>query len=364
MVLTDTSLLHKALKRLGSVRPERDAVEVAGGEQLRLRCAGLEVEAEVRLPVPAEGFPGAVVSRKHLLDLLEGTEGPVELALDRGWFRVRSGRFSAELISYSPEVNPVGIRLLTEEAEPLFRVEAGAFLEALEEAAALARASAVMPEVLLEVEEGGVRLVATDGYRLYLFALEAQVQRPGVEYLLRPGEALAALRALDPGPSLTFSKPQKPQAQALVVEGLWGKAAFALGAGSALPYRQVIPQGEPLARLRVDATPLREALKRALVVAEGTHHGVELQGMGEEVRVSALDGELRPLSEELLPGEGEGALQVNGRYLLSALEVFGPGKAELQVHPHARGKLLVLEREGFHAYISLLQPAQNPAGAG
>lgn len=356
MVLTDTSLLHRALKRLGSVRPERDAVEVAGGEQLRLRCAGLEVEAEVSLPVPAEGFPGAVVSRKHLLDLLEGTEGPVELALDRGWFRVRSGRFSAELISYSPEVNPVGIRLLAEEAEPLFRVEAGAFLEAFEEAAALARASVVMPEVLLEVEEGGVRLVATDGYRLYLFALEAQVQRPGVEYLLRPGEALAALRALDPGPSLAFSK---PQAQALVVEGLWGKAAFALGAGSALPYRQVIPQGEPLARLRVDATPLREALKRALAVAQGTHHGVELQGMGEEVRVSALDSGLRPLSEELLPGEGEGALQVNGKYLLSALEVFGPGKAELQVHPHARGKLLVLEREGFHAYIGLIESGKG-----
>lgn len=361
MVLTDTSLLHKALKRLGSVQPERDAVEVAGGEQLRLRCAGLEVEAEVYLPVPAEGFPGAVVSRKHLLDLLEGAGGSVELALDRGWFRVRSGRFDAQLVSYSPEVNPVGLRLLTEEAEPLFRVEAGAFLEAFEEAAALARASAVIPEVLLEVEEGGVHLVATDGYRLYLFALEAQVQRPGVEYLLRPGEALAALKALDPGPSLTFSK---PQAQALVVEGLWGKAAFALGAGRFPPYRQVIPQGEPLARLRVDATPLQEALKRALVVAEGTHHGVELQGMGEEVRVSALDSGLRPLSEELLPGEGEGALQVNGKYLLSALEVFGPGKAELQVHPHARGKLLVLEREGFHAYIGLLQPAQNPAGAG
>ncbi|GLV48760.1 MULTISPECIES: hypothetical protein [unclassified Thermus] len=362
-VLVETGLLLKTLKRLPPVRWGRDAVALAGGEHLTLRRAGDGVEAEVRLPFPAEGFPGAVVPRKPLLELLEGAGGMVELTLEEGWLKVRGRGFSAQIFTYDPEARPVGVSLLTGEANPLFRVQALAFLEAFGEAATLARASSheKARKVLLEVEAGRVRLVATDGYRLYTFSLEAETPTPGVELLLKPEEALAALKALDPGLSFTFLQ---PEAHALVAETLWGRAAFPLAEEGFVPYRKVLPQGEPLGRLRVEARALREALGRALVVAEPKNHGVELQALGEEVRVQALGEDFTPLSEEVLPGEGEGRLRVNGKYLLGALEVFGPGKAELRLYPHAQGGLVALGREGFHALIALLKPAQDAGGEG
>lgn len=236
-------------------------------------------------------------------------------------------------------------------------------MEAFGEAATLARASGYerTRKVLVEVEAGGVRLVATDGYRLYTFSLEAETPTPGVELLLKPEEALAALKALDPGLSFTFLR---PGVNALVVEAFWGRAAFPLAEKDFVPYRKVLPQGEPLGRIRVEARALREALGRALAVAEPKNHGVELQALGEEVRVRALGEDFTPLSEEALPGEGEGGLRVNGRYLLGALEVFGPGKVELALHPHAQGGLVALGREGYRAYITLLKPAQDAGREG
>ena len=292
--------------------------------------------------------------RRPLLGLLEEVEGEVEVALLEGRLLVRGGPLRAELHT----APPFSLAVLEEEGEEIFRAGED-FLKALRSALALGRRlTSHQGKVLVEVEEPRVRVAATDGYRLHLYTVRAEVFREGAYPL--PAQAEEALKGLEGEVSFRLAW----DGRALVAVARDGRTGLPLADGGFPPYRGVLPQVPPVGRIGAERKNLLEALKRALVVAAPQNHPVRLQAGGGEVRVQALDEAWAPVSEEVLLGEGDGEVTVDGRFLKEALEEVEGEEADLALYPGPRAPLVEVRNGRFYALIAGLLPPQNTGGQG
>lgn len=341
----EASRLKEALKRLTPPRYGPDYVSFDGARVWSTGPGGVEVEARV-----GEGsFPPVALPRRPLLGLLEEVEGEVEVALLEGRLLVRGGPLRAELHT----APPFSLAVLEEEGEEIFRAGED-FLKALRSALVLGRRlTSYQAKVLVEVEEPRVRVAATDGYRLHLYTVRAEVFREGAYPL--PAQAEEALKGLEGEVSFRLAW----DGRALVAVGRDGRAGLPLADGGFPPYRGVLPQVPPVGRIGAERKNLLEALKRALVVAAPQNHPVRLQAGGGEVRVQALDEAWAPVSEEVLPGEGDGEVTVNGRFLKEALEEVEGAEADLALYPGPRAPLVEVRDGRFYALIAGLLPPQD-----
>jgi DNA polymerase-3 subunit beta len=129
-------------------------------------------------------------------------------------------------------------------------------------------------------------------------------------------------------------------------------------------YQNAIPSQPPEGHIRTSRKDLIQALKRALVVAERKNHAVRLTAFQEGVRVEAMDEDFSPISEEILPGEGQGEVSVNGNYLVDALEEIGSKEAHIALYAGPKVSLLGVKDEGFYALIAGLRVTEDSRGEG
>ncbi|MGC8905622.1 hypothetical protein [Thermus sp.] len=342
----EAARLREALKRM--VPQPTDYVSFDGA---RAWTSGM-VEVEIR--VGEERLAPVALPRKFFLDLLEAAEGEVRLTPEGQRLRLEAGGFQAELLTAEAFPQP----LLEKAEDPAFRVGEG-FLEVMESAFPLGKKlTSHQGKVLVEAEEGRVRVVATDGYRLHLHTLEAEVFQEGA-YLL-PAQAEGALRALEG--ELTFHRAWGGKALVAVAEN--GRAGFPLAEGGFPSYRNALPSAPPLGEVEVERRALLQALKRALAVAHPENHPVRLRADGEGVRVEAMGEGFLPLSEELLPGRGREEVVVNGRYLVDALEEVRKEEARILLYSGPGVPLVEVGDEGFYGLIAGLRPPKDAAGQG
>ena len=139
---------------------------------LELVGTDLELTIRVRTPADTDGEGSAVVPARLFSEIvrqLEGDTVSVELADDDA--QIEAGRFATTLRTLSAAEFP----RLPEVSEGGVRVEAAAFAEALRQVvpgASRDDARPILTGVLLTASAGGLRLVATDSYRLALRDLQ------------------------------------------------------------------------------------------------------------------------------------------------------------------------------------------------
>ncbi|MFC0504087.1 MerR family transcriptional regulator [Micromonospora costi] len=204
--------------------------------------------------------------------------------------------------------------------------------------------------VLLDVEPDGIRLVATDRYRLAVARAAATRADGPPARVLAPAGFVDEVRALlDTGAGTT------PEAH-LTVEGdaIAVSVAGRVVTGAALPYDfpdyhrlvRAAVGGPPVHRVPVDTAALAAALRGpdAPTVAR-EHDGVPIA-----VTVLGLDdrGALRLVGPDEPVGPDDLRVGVNGGYLLDALDAAG-------------GPQLVLELDGPIAPLALRRPDDGDA---
>lgn len=241
-------------------------------------------------------------------------------------------------------------------AEPTLReaieVDGEEFLRALDQvmvAASRDDARPVLTGVYFEATEEGLRLVATDSYRLALRDL------PGVRAAASGLVPVRALREL----SRTIGS-QKMQIAVGAREATFASARGTLTVrlieGSFPNYRQLLPSSYPH-RLRVGRDELLQAIDRAALVAED-HIPIRLQleAGGIELSVSRQDvgGETEHVSAEY-QGE-EMTIAFNSRYLNDGVEAVQEDGVILDVvDPLKPGVVRGAEGED---YLYLLMPVR------
>jgi DNA polymerase-3 subunit beta len=272
--------------RSGALPVLQDLRISATTEGLELVGSDLEITNRVQVPADIEE-EGVAVVPKILGEIVRKLEpGPVTVAVTGDEAVITAGRFSTSLRLKPAEDYP---RLASNEGQGV-RVDSGAFAAALRQVVRAASKDDLRPiltGVLMTAHAGGLRLVATDSYRLAVRDLKgvsmlSEGQRvlvaakglAEVQRLAGDGEIEVVLRERD-----VVFRTSRAEVTARLIEGDFPN------------YEQLIPSGYPN-RLTVVREALIDALDRVQIVGQNRDNAAVrllMSAGGLELSMSAQD---------------------------------------------------------------------------
>ena len=255
----------------------RSSVE---GDVLRLVGSDLDLTIEAQATVSGTSDGSAVIPARLGAEIFRALEpGTVQVEVTGEQAQITSGRSVFSVRTLPADDYP----RLPEPPVGAVTIGAAAFADALKQvipAASHDDARPILTGVLLAAEAGGLRLVATDSYRLAVRDLPGTSVLADGQSVLVPSRALAELSRVLGG------------AESVVLRLGDRDATFEVGAtrittrlieGQYPPYRNLIPQ--TLAnKLTVSRTVLLDALRRVRLLAkDATPVRLKLQAGGAEL---------------------------------------------------------------------------------
>jgi DNA polymerase-3 subunit beta len=315
-----------------------------------LELIGSDLEITNRVQVPAEvEETGVAVMPKLLGEIVRRLEpGPVTVAVTGDEAVITAGRFSTSLRLKPAEDYP---RLASNEGNGV-RLDAAMFAAALRQVVRAASKDDLRPiltGVLLTAHAGGLRLVATDSYRLAVRDLQgvsvlgegqrvlvaakglAEVQR-----LAGDGEIEVVLRDRD-----VVFRTSRAEVTARLIEGDFPN------------YEQLIPSGYPN-RLTVAREALLDALDRVQIVGQSRDNAAVRMSMGAEGLELTMSAQDVGNAQEALDAKFEGTeltVAFNPLFLRDGVEAVETTEVALEtidplkpatLHPVDGGEFLYL----------------------
>lgn len=329
-------------------------MEIAG-DALTITGTDLELTIRLTIDVGGERDGAAVVPARLVGEIVKSLPaGAVEVELTDDEMSISAGRsqFSVRPLSlddYPAQAEP--------SAEPVV-VAADAMSEALNQvvrAASTDDARAVLTGVLLASEDDGIRMVATDSYRLAVRDLDDSSVLGAGQKVLIPARALGELERLI------------GEASELSVRLGEREATFDVGntrlstrliEGEFPNYRNLLPSSQPNT-LTVGKASLLEAIRRVKILAQDSTP-VKLALGGDTVRLTAITQDVGNAAEEVDAGYEGAEMEVafNPDYLVAGVEAVDSDDVTLTtVDPM---KPAVLRGVGKDDYLYLLMPVRVP----
>ena len=326
-------------------------------EEGTLELVGSDLEITNRVVIPADiEEPGVAVVPKIFGDVVKRLheDQPVSVTIEGEEAVITDGRSRTELRLKAADDYPRLVR--TEESG--VRVSAEEFAGALRQVVPAASRDDLRPiltGVLLAAHGGGLRMVATDSYRLAVRDLKglsplAEGQRvlvaakglAEVQRLAGAGEIEIVLGERD----VTF-RTTRAQVTARRIEGEFPN------------YEQLIPSSYPN-RLAVDTQELAEAVQRVMIVGQGRDNAavrLAMHSSGVDLSVSAQE---IGSSEESLDAKYDGTdvtVAFNPNFLLDGINAVGGEQISLEtVDPLKPATLRPAEGGDF---LYLLMPVRT-----
>lgn len=214
--------------------------------------------------------------------------------------------------------------------------------------------------VLMERTESGVRLVATDSYRLALRNLPGVQALPeGIERIIVPARCLAELqRALGSGGKDAGSEVGIGVADLEVSFEVGGMHIGARLLDGKFPdYEQLIPTGYP-SQLVVGRESMLEALRRVRLLVRDNTTAVRLSITTGTVELSVSSHEIGHMTEQVdadLEGD-EATVSFNPAYLVDGIEAIEEDEVEIQITDTSKPS--TVRAPGDSEYRYLLMPVR------
>jgi DNA polymerase III subunit beta len=329
-------------------------LDVADG---RLTVTGTDLELTIRLSVPVhvdkEG--SAVVPARLVGDIVKALPpGAVDVTVTDDEMSISAGRsqFSVRPLSLSDYPAQADT-----DAEPvtLSSQQVGDALRQVVRAASTDDARAVLTGVLMASEDEGLKMVATDSYRLAVRDLPQSSMLAIGQKVLVPGRALAELqRVLTADAELSVRLGQREA----VFEVGGTRLSTRLIEGEYPNYRNLLPSSYPN-RLTVGREALLEALRRVKILAQDSTP-VRLALGGDTLRLTAITQDVGNAHEEVDASyEGtEMTVAFNPDYLTAGVEAVEGDEVTLSTLDPM--KPAVLRGVGHDEYLYLLMPVRVP----
>lgn len=332
-------------------------LEVAG-DRLVVTGSDLDLTIQATVDVGGDTDGGVVLPARLAADIVRslGT-GKVEVATVGDEVSITNGRsqFSVRPLSFDdyPKVQSSTVSSVT-----LPSAEFGEALRQVVRATSNDEQRQVLTGVLMTAEGDGLRMVATDSYRLAVRDLAGQHVLEAGQKVLVPGRALAELqRLVGGGDTVTMHLGERD-------------AAFEVGSvrlttrlidGDFPDYRRLIPASQPNA-LTVSREALIEAIRRVKILAKESSTPVRLQMGGDTLRLTAITQDIGNASEELDAAfEGtELVVAFNPDFLMAGIEACTGDSVTLSTSDGMRPAIVRSQSESGTDYLYLLMPVRVP----
>ena len=325
------------------------------GDRLTVTGTDLDLTIQLEIAVGGDGDGGVVLPARLSSDIVRSLPaGKVEVVVDDDDVKISGGRSQFSVRPLSLDDYP----RLTTPASSAVTLDAAAFGEALRQvvrAASTDEARPILTGVLLTAENDGLRLVATDSYRLAVRDLPGVSVLGADQKVLVPGRALNELqRVLGMGGELVLRLGERD-------------ATFEIGStrlttrlieGEFPNYRQLIPASHPNT-LTVEREPLLEAIRRVKILARDATP-VRLQITSDGLKLTAITQDVGNATEELDASAAGADLTVafNPDYLAAGVEAVGSDQITLSTIDAL--KPAVVRGVGRDDYLYLLMPVRVP----
>src|SRR5687767_5152679 len=299
-----------------------------GAETLSFLATDIEIQISARSTLAAAGEARALtVGARKLVDILRALPDGAEVTLQQQDKRllVKAGKSRFTLQTLTAEDFPRLAKPAGESAK--FKLEQKALrrlLGLVQYAMAQQDIRYYLNGLLMVVEDGSLKLVATDGHRLAYAALKLGAQLPRQEVIV-PRKTVLELGKL----LADSDAPVKIEIAATQASFSFGNVDLVskLIDGKFPDYTRVIPTGHKN-RLQVQREPLRQALSRAAILSNEKFRGVRWVLADGSLKIVSSNAEQEEAHEELEVKYSGDALDIgfNVNYLLDVLNnVAGDG---------------------------------------
>ncbi|AIZ34923.1 DNA polymerase III subunit beta [Pseudomonas sp. K1(2024)] len=296
---------------------------VVQGQQLSLTGTDLEVELVGRVQLEESAEPGEItVPARKLMDICKSlpSDALIDIKLDEQKLLVKAGR-SRFTLSTLPandfptvEEGPGSLTCNLEQSKLRRLIERTSFAMAQQDV------RYYLNGMLLEVSTDTLRAVATDGHRLALCAMHAQIGQAERHQVIVPRKGILELARLltDPEGMVSIVLGQHH------IRATTGEFTFTskLVDGKFPDYERVLPKGGD--KLVVgDRQALREAFSRTAILSNEKYRGIRLQLASGQLKIQANNPEQEEAEEEISVDYEGGSLEIgfNVSYLLDVLGV-------------------------------------------
>ena len=361
------STAGRAVSSRGGALPVLQGVRLeVVGDELRLAGSDLDLTIQVTAPVSGQEDGVCVIPARLAADIVRALDpGAVQIETDDDEARIASGR------------SQFAVRVLPADEFPRLPVQSGDavtlasadFAEALRQvvrAASSDDARPVLTGVLMAAEDPGLRLVATDSYRLAVRDL------PGASVLREGQKVLIPSRALTELQRLAGAAPEKgdDKSGAAEVTLRLGEhdATFEVGdvklttrliEGEFPNYRQLIPASYPN-RLIVGREALLDALRRVRLLVRDQTTPARIALKADGIQLTVVSSEIGQATEDV-DAKYEGAemtVAFNPGYLIEGVEAITGDEVLLETLDALKPATLRSTEGG--EYLYLLMPVRVP----
>jgi DNA polymerase III subunit beta len=325
------------------------------GDRLALTGTDLDLTITVDLDVDGEADGVAVLPSKLTQEIVRALEGgavQISVGDEEAEIVAGSANFSVLLLApegfpqqHGPEAEPVSVPT-TDLARAVRQVVRAASRDETR--------SVALTGVLLAAEADGLRLVATDSYRLALKDL------PGLSLLSGEAQVIVPARALS---ELVRLLGDDDDVEVRLDEGT---ASFTVGRAQVTTrlidaeypnYRGLIPASQPN-HLTVGRDALLDAVRRVGLMVASTPTPIRLVSSSDQLELLAITPD-RGEAREALPAKYEGeelTVAFNPEYLLDGIEATSGDEISIETVDGLKPALLrSSEDEGF---LYLLMPVR------
>lgn len=325
------------------------------GDSLVLTGTDLELTIQLTVEVGGERDGAAVVPARLVADIVKALpSGAVEVELLEEELSISAGRsqFSVRPLSlddYPTQSEPSG-EAVTLPAE----VMADALRQVVR-AASTDDARAVLTGVLLASEEEGLRMVATDSYRLAVRDLPDSTVLDSGQRVLIPGRALSELqRVMGDAEHLTVRLGDREA----TFEAGSTRLSTRLIEGEFPNYRNLLPSSYPNL-LTFGKSEMIEAIRRVKILAQDSTP-VRLTLGGDTVQLTAITQDVGNAAEEIDASYDGAEMTVafNPDYLMAGIDAIDSDDVTLATMDPM--KPAVLRGVGQDDYLYLLMPVRVP----
>lgn len=304
---------------------------VVEGQQLSLTGTDLEVELVGRVSLDEPAEPGEItVPARKLMDICKSlpNDALIDIRVDEQKLLVKAGRsrFSLSTLPANDfptvEEGPGSLTLSLSQSRLRRLIERTSFAMAQQDV------RYYLNGMLLEVQTGILRAVATDGHRLAMCSMAAEIEQTERHQVIVPRKGILELARLlteqDANVSIVLGQHH--------IRATTGEFTFTskLVDGKFPDYERVLPRGGD--KLVVaDRQGLREAFSRTAILSNEKYRGIRLQLVAGLLKIQANNPEQEEAEEEIAVDYNGNQLEIgfNVSYLLDVLGVMTTDQVRL-----------------------------------